>query len=723
MRVTSSMYYNNLYSSKNDSLQSKLFDVNKQIASGLQIQYAKDGVRTFAETMRLDNEIAGLSQVSKSASNGYKLSNQTDVILNEFDSTMARMRVLLIKAANASNSDVSLDAIAQELRTVEKHFYNLANSSINGQYLFSGSAIDTPPIDDNGIYQGNNVELHSFTGTKTKQQYNITGEELFLGEKHLVKRQVTSNVVNNNLIYDLAGTALAGTPTEGDIGVVTKDSTIRQLMGDTDASDGATATPTINHFYVRGTKSDGTSFTTDIQMIDIDPISSLLGKIEDVYGTGLVDVSMNAYGEFVIQDKIKGSSRLDFNMVGAVDFDLTDNGGRDDADISAAYPTPGLITNIDNGETDFNKIANGTSVAGNTNLHVKQFIKSDLNSASAISTLAIDGLQYDRTEFTTDGSTATSNVSQIVKRTRIIGTTEMIDVVDRNKFATGSTLLIDVASAPLNGSSFTLEGINNIGVAFSETINFGPGPAPLASTFSLGGSTYDIYNLNTPRTELNGDEMKYQQLMDVMSMIITNTPPVNIAGAGTAAEYDAAIALAVNKGEVSFTADSKLEYKDKINSNTQAKFSMYDTNSGDFTAPASLMTFNTNNAVMVRDPKTDFFDVIDQMITSVENYTLYPDSTSVNVRNIGIENAIAMMDDLTDHVLRAHAQSGAQSTALTSAVERTSILEISAMTLRSSVIDTDLAKASLTLSQVTINYEAMLSTVGRVSKLNLVNYL
>ena len=44
-------------------------------------------------------------------------------------------------------------------------------------------------------------------------------------------------------------------------------------------------------------------------------------------------------------------------------------------------------------------------------------------------------------------------------------------------------------------------------------------------------------------------------------------------------------------------------------------------------------------------------------------------------------------------------------------------------TIRSSVIDTDLAEASLELTQLTLNYEAMLSTVGRISQLSLVNYL
>jgi len=714
MRVTSSMYYNNLYSSKNDSLQSKLFDVNKQIASGLQIQYAKDDVVTFSETMRLDNELVGLDQVKKSTENGYKLSNQTDVILNEFDTTMDRMRVLLVKAANASNSDLSLDAIAQELRTVEQHFYNLANSSINGQYLFSGSAVDVKPISDDGKYHGNNTALNSFTGSKTVQQYNISGDELFLGEKHLVRRQVTSNVVNNNLVYD----APIGFE-DGEIGVVTENSSIRNLMGDTNAEDPGVLK---HHFYVRGTKSDGTSFNQEIVMSDEQPITALLDEIEKAYGMNTVDVSMNAYGEFVIQDKIKGSSRLEFNMVGAVD---TVNGGvigADTASISDAGvygATTGQIDNLDNGETNFSKILGATSTAGNPDLHVKEFVVSNIDSSLSSGITNVDGLQYDRTEFTSDGSLVSSNVSQIVKRSRIVGIEEMIAVEDRNKFATSSTLLVDVSSGAMNGTAFKLEGLTSTGTPLDVDINF----SALGSTFTDNntGNTYNIYNMDTPRTAIDGDEMKYQHVMDVMNMAITSNYPAAVPGADT--DYDTAISAANSAGEVSLSHDGKIQFQDKQKSNTAAKFSMYDSNSGDFSQPASGMIFNVNNGITVRDPKTDFFDVIDQMITSVENYSLYPDSTSANMRNIGIENAIAMMDDLSDHVLRAHAQSGAQSTSLTSSIERTSILEIGTMTLRSSVIDTDLAEASLNLSQLTVNYESMLSTVGKVSRLNLVNYL
>ena len=721
MRVTSSMYYKNLYATKNDSLQSNLFDVNKQIASGLKIQYAKDDVVTFTETMRLDNELAGLGQVKMSTENGYKISNQTDVLLNEFDTSINRMRVLLIKAANASNSDLSLDAIAAELRTVEQHFYNLANSSINGQYLFSGSAVDVKPISSDGTYNGNSVALNSFTGTKTTQQYNVSGEELFLGEKYLVSRQVTSNVVNNNLVHDFpVGFA------DGEIGVVTKDSTIRELMGDTDAPNPGVPK---HHFYVRGTQSDGTSFNQEIVMSDEQPITSLMDEIEKAYGVNTVDVSMNAYGEFVIQDKFKGSSKIEFNMVGAVDIVNGGVIGADTASISdvGVYgATAGQIQNLDNGESDFNNIVNATSVVGNPNLHVKEFVKSELDSSVSSLVINIDALQYDRTEFTTEGSLVSSNVPQIIKKTKNDGglpPVELIAVEDRNKFATASTLLENVASGAtidsLNGTTFKLEGFNANSVAFDVDISLSAAGSTFTVNTPVAAGPFDIFNMANPRVAVDSKEMTYQHLMDVMNMAITGIIP----GAATDIAYDAAITAANNSGEVKLSHDGKIQFQDKINSNTPAKFSLYDINSGDFTQPPSAMTFNVNNAVMVRDPKTDFFSVIDQMITAVENYTLYPDADSVHIRNIGMENAIAMMDDLSDHVLRAHAQAGAQSTSLLSSIERTSILEIGAMTLRSSVIDTDLAEASLTLSQLTINYESMLSTVGKVSKLNLVNYL
>ncbi len=699
MRVTPSMYYKSLYGEQNNQLNSQLFDVNKQIASGVKIQYAKDDISVFTETMRLDNEIVGLGQIKKSTESGYKVSNQTDEVLNEFEKNINRMRTLLLSAVNDTNDEVSRNAIAAELRGIESNLKSLSNTSINGQYLFSGSAVDTKPISADGTYNGNDVAMSAFLGSRTQQQFNISGSELFLGEEVLVRREVTSNVAQENLTAkypNFTNSAISGSSS-----FVLPSNTIRDLMGD---SDNVVDTVNAKHFfYLRGTKSDGTSFSEKIPMRDDEKIDDLLTRIGNAYGNTLgnkvVNVSLNPAGEIVVADKIKGSSKLDFHMVGAVDL-----GGGTAADVTT-------LSDLDIGESSFDKIMLGTSTATNPNLHVKEFIKSSFSSADT-NFANIEGLLYDQTKFTVQGNTVSSNIPQIVKGT--------------NSFATPSTKISEVAdlshgtAGTLDGTQFTLSGTDINGTPYNIQIDF-KNTANGGSTFSANGgvTNYNIFNVNTPRTAADADSMTYQQLMDVVNMVVTNQLPLTT---NTASDYDSAVTSSKFNGTTSLSYDGKIRFGDLNVVGTKATIGLYDSTSTLFTdAPA--LSFNSNNALTVRDPKTDFFKTINEIITAVEDQKQHPDSTIGHGRNVGIGNAIAMLDDLQTHIFTKHSKVGANSNTLTASLERVNLLELSSKTLRSSVIDTDLAEASLTLTQLTTNYQAMLSTVGKISQLNLVNYL
>ena len=677
MRVTSSTYYDNLYSTQNSRMNQQLFDVNKQIASGLSIQYASDDIRTFSETMRLDNELTVLDQIKISTESGYKVSNQTDITLNEFADLMTRMRTLMLQAANGVNDETSLDSIAGEMRGIEKNLRSLANTSINGQYLFSGSSVDVKPISDEGEYMGNDIPISAFLGSRNSQQYNITGSELFLGEEVLVQREVVSNVINNHIETDLP------------IGI---SNTIRDLMGDGDAN---AATVNTNYFYLRGAKHNGETFQEKIVVNDTSSIEELLTKIGQAYGnTGALDVvnvSFNKAGQIVVHDKVPGSSKLEFHMVGAVDY----SGG--------ASANVNTIDSLDVGETTYPPTGN---------LFVKEFMKSGLTAASGAAT-NIEGLVYDRTAFTKKGSTLSASVPQVRK--------------DDNAFASPSTKLSDVLdlskgnAGTLDGTVLKLVGNNINGAAYDVDINFNSSVNG-GSTFNVNGATYNIYNMDpNGRAATDADEFTYQQFLDVINMVTTGILPSSAPG--TDAEYDIAIEGSQTAGSTYLSYDGKIQFQDISSVDTNASISIYDVNSGDFSKDAPVATFNSNNALVINDPKTDFFKSIDQMITAVEDYKLYADASSGNVRSIGIENAVAVMDDLQDHTFRTQAKVGAQSNTLSKSLERTELLEISTMSLRSSVVDTDLAEASIRLQQLTLNFEAMLSTVGKVSKLSLVNYL
>ncbi len=824
MRVTNSMYYRNIFGKSNSDISQQLFNVNKQIASTSKIQYAQDDVRIFSETMRLDNEITVLSQSKKSSESGYKISNQTDVILNDFEDSLDRMKTLLVQSASASQNDASMDAVAKELRSIEVHLKNLANTSINGQYLFSGSAIDTKPIASDGTYKGNDNALNAFTGSGVVQQYNISGSELFLGEELAQKKEISTNIVNYSLTAKYP--ELKGENIDAKDEIITSASTIRDLMGDTD--DVIDANNAKHHFYVRGTLSDGVAFNKQISMKDDESVDELLSQIGEAYGNTpdltVVNVKLNSYGQIVIEDKLKGSSKLDFHMVGATDFDYSGFPAIDKADImnASAYHVAelGKIENLISGESNFGKIMNGTSSAIHSNLYIKNFVQSDftpadefenklvsakfsmsapvafgetlsigidngngtvstitqafnidaattyndlkaqientgnflvtvsgdtitLNTTSkgiakgvsigsnltsdnlAVTTITntsnktiVSGMQnifYDDTSFSKDGSKLTSNVPQIVK--------------DTNAFATASTKLFEVAditqnnAGTLGGTSLKLSGVSVQGTAFDAQIDL-KSTANGGSTFSLDGgvTNYTIFNMKNPRSAIDADEMTYQQLMDVMNMVTTSQLPVL---PNHAASYDSAIESSNQYAKTYLTHDGKIEFKDMNSTDTHADIALHDANSGNFStlgAP-SVMAFNANNALTTRDPKTDFFKSIDEAIRAVEEHKVYSDGTTGSPRSIGIQEAMQVIDDLNVHVSRIHAKVGAQSNALDVSIQRTEMLQISSITLRSSVIDTDVAESQLMLSQLKLNYEAMLSTVGKISQLSLVNYL
>jgi flagellar hook-associated protein 3 FlgL len=786
VRVTAASFYNNIYG-ENNKLNRQLFDVNKQISSGLKIQYSHEDPGIFIDTLRLDNEIATLSQMKSSSQNAYKLSTQTDTAVGEIVKTLESMKVKMLNAANDSQSDASLQAIAKELRSIQSHLKSLANTSINGQYIFSGTSTDVKPIDASGNYQGNDKDIYAFLGSGIKQKYNVSGTQLFLGQESSVQRSITSNIGQLS-ITDLYPDIMQDPSIPRTLGkeiYISGNNTVRDLMGDNDTSSTNDASKTA-FFYLQGTRSDGTSFKSKIAMNMTDTVDDLMNKIALAYDINQLNpsadnvrVSMNPHGQIEITDSQKGSSKLDFHMVGAIDFDPA---GADTADvinidaleigttdfITAAITTPGLFLKefIKSGNNYVTGtvpsggalaaggvIINGqdigavTVLAGDTDDALLDAINAkskftgviathdsagqivlNSNSGQDIVVSGIDNgiisglsnntynlgsLQYDRVLFKIDGPKLVSNVAQIV-------------TLD-NSYATPSTLLTAVASGvSLNGSVIKLQGNDVNGKAFdlevnllaagsTVTINNAQGVA--AGTFNLEDATGNA----TP-----AESVTYRQLMDVLNMATTNKLPVALSSV----TYTQAINDANTLGSVNIDQTGHIVFFDKFSPTTSASIAMYDKTSNIYSAAAnvvstgSAMVFNANNALTVGDPNNDFFNQIEIMIKSVEQAKKRPNGADpLDPRNIGVQNSIHMLDLLTEHVSRKQTEAGSYSQVLDLTVNRSELLIVNTKTLRSDVIDTDIAEATLKMQQLSLNYQALLSNISRVSQLSLVNYL
>ncbi len=798
MRITQGMYYQN-FNSSNSALANELLNVNRQISSGAKIQYAYQDPNAFAKTLNLNDEISTFSQIISSVNSAQNISKQTDSTISGMISSLTQFKTTLIQAASGGQSGASMDAIAQTLSGIKTHLMNLANTSVNGQYLFSGSATSQKPINANGQYMGNTQQLTAFLGSGVKQAYNIPGSQLFLGSNSSVKRTITTNVphLNQTLLHP---SVMTTSPDQNSQQVyITPTDTIRDLVGSSSSIINSTLA---NHnFYIQGTTHDGTTFNTTISLTDTNTVQDLMNKIGEAFGNtptnNVVDVSLNAHGEFVIKDNLPGSSKLDFHMVEntsntpqsnltalnsdktnlvsfnqssvvsyiskvgqqhslydpasyTLNMQMTTHAGQTaqtSTPLLSILPANTATILFSGNKTDGSGASSTFTVTSSSTVQdlmnaIKTTYQSagdDLNvglingkltfytkagagridismisqdsSGTTINGLTANaGLSYDTAAFTTNGASLTSNVSQIVNAD--------------NSYATNSTTLSQVSGiSPFVSSTqsrqLILKGIDINGKAFNATIDL----KQSGSTFSVDGGTtnYPIYSMATPRIATNGNDVTYQQLSDVVNMIVSNNLPLSTS---SPTAYDTAIANADIQSTVKLNDQGQLTFTQNNANITKAQISLYDANSNSTasSSPAAL-EFNANKANTVSDPKTNFFSALSEAISSVSKNQIYPDSTLGSQTSIGIENSITMITNLINHVTKVHSLSGVQTQSLQQAADTTSMLKVSTQIVQSSVIDTNIAEATARLSQLQLNQQALYASLSKVSKLSLVNYI
>ena len=193
MRITNSLLFNTSIRNYRNATE-KLYNINQQIDSKLKIQNSYENTSIYVDAMRLNNEIDTLDQSKQSSSKAKTFADNTDSALSSFTSSLDQFKSKLVQASSTSNSTTSLQALANDLQGIKDNLVSLANTSVNGQFLFSGSALSQKPIASDGTYRGNSENLTAVIGSGVQLPYNITGQSLFLGKDSDYNRVVSNKV-------------------------------------------------------------------------------------------------------------------------------------------------------------------------------------------------------------------------------------------------------------------------------------------------------------------------------------------------------------------------------------------------------------------------------------------------------------------------------------------------------------------------------------------------
>ncbi|EJB46958.1 flagellar hook-associated protein FlgL [Helicobacter pylori] len=331
--------------------------------------------------------------------------------------------------------------------------------------------------------------------------------------------------------------------------------------------------------------------------------------------------------------------------------------------------------------------------------------------------------EYQKTYFNKEGAKLESNVAQIAQ----------------NGVANGSTKLSEVSKGSLENSVFNMK-LNDVNGSFLEVqINLDPNGAFLSLPNGVKIPLYDPTTADIQASKPN--EVTYRQLMDAMSIALnySNTDPAiyqQISDNPTSKEskerFIGLLKQAKDNLSVNLNEEGKVIIQDNMHSNTKMQFMLFDKDANDFSQNAlhsdkPSLKLNANNALIIDKPSVNFFDQLENIITSVRKGIYRPDALgdtySSDMRNLGIQNGITLIDHLSDHIEKMIAKNGAHGKAFENIIRRNEVLKTQVQSIRGETTGTDMAETYNKFSNLTNNYNAVLASTNKINNLSLTKYL
>lgn len=749
MRITNKL---NTYNSINQvqTGMKNLYKSYNQLSSGLQIRNSYEGAGMYITNTRLEYEYATLSQIEDASKLADELMKNTDSTMSEMEKLLTQFKVKVTEAANATQTPASREVIAKELETIRQQIVDLANTSVNGQFLFSGSLTNTKPFDYSGNYYGDDKRLNIVTGDGVKNAYNIPGYDLFYKADNDFKKQITTNVSFTDNRYDLVQNSDKTRYLEGSdkisylIGRDYVSTKKDELDKDTDFDTKPMQFPP-TALYVQGVKPDGTSFKSAVLIKPEDTIDGMLTTIGSLYGntttSKVVDVSINKSGQIQITDLKQGNTVLDFHAVAYTPQFQTRDELKNATEAMAQQQPPltgeQLTNNIlrqafpNNAPITDQQGNNYTyTVGGQTytmTLHKTDFIFSKMTDTQ---NNAANGADYDNVYFETKDNKVIGNVSQVLK--------------DGGAYATDSTKLSEVATGDLANTTLTLQVSSRAGNTYNVSINLGN--STVSYTPQAGGNPVTFPIMHTDPTTLNSgvvtptNEITYRQLNDIIGLFADDRQPtqsiqannnqIDTNGYNTLSQAFATSRVSVN---VDMDYKGRITVTDRLSAGTKIKIALTDSQSGVFparpltttaqTTTGSALSFSANNALIIDEPHNDLINDLETMIQAVRYNYVRADSTGAYPRNTGMQGALERLDHLNEHIIKQRTIIGADQKAMSDTKSKVMTLKVNVKSTQNEVIGADLPEVYSQLMQQQLTYQAALKASTTLSQLSLLNYM
>ncbi len=234
---------------------------NKVVSSGKKIIEISDDPVGLSQVLNIRSSLANIEQMGRNIDLGKSWLGTSENALNNVQQLVSRAKTLSNQMATETMGASQRASAAEEVRNILEEIVSLADTEVNGQYIFAGTETRTSPfsLDDpdnptSVAYSGNHDTFSVKIGKDTSVAVGRDGEDIFLDQV------ITIDTTNNKI--DFMEHSLGASSAELNAAIATGEYTHAELAAAVEqAMETVSAQSGLNAGYTVSYDSDTKNFT------------------------------------------------------------------------------------------------------------------------------------------------------------------------------------------------------------------------------------------------------------------------------------------------------------------------------------------------------------------------------------------------------------------------------------------------------------------------------
>ena len=160
--------------------EQRLEETQSQISTGKRIQRPSDAPDDIATLLQTDSDVAALTRQRAGADAALPTMQASDAALGNIATALQQARTLTQQANNSTISADQRQTIAGQIAQVQSQILSLANTQVDGRYIFAGTKSDAAPFTAGPpvTYTGNNTPLELSLAAGAQFSISVPGQAL-----------------------------------------------------------------------------------------------------------------------------------------------------------------------------------------------------------------------------------------------------------------------------------------------------------------------------------------------------------------------------------------------------------------------------------------------------------------------------------------------------------------------------------------------------------------